>query len=177
MALRMAVKLGGGLAVRFAVLMHDLGKAATPADKLPSHPGHEEAGVALVEALAERLRVPNHLREIAVMTCRYHTHVHRAHELRADTVVKTLETCDALRRPERFADFLLACEADARGREGLEDRGYPQREYFAAAHDAAAAVVLTAEERAGRSGEQIGQELRRRRIAAVEAMKAARAAP
>ena len=113
--------------------MHDLGKGATPADKLPSHPGHEDAGVALVEQLAARLRVPNHLRELAVMTARYHTHVHRAFELRADTVLKTLEACDALRRPERFADFLLACEADARGREGLEDRAYPQREYFAAA--------------------------------------------
>ncbi len=125
MALREAVKLGGGVAVRFAVLMHDLGKGVTPADKLPSHPGHEDAGVALVEQLAARLRVPNHLRELAVMTARYHTHVHRASELRADTVLKTLEGCDALRRPERFADFLLACEADARGRKGLEMRDYP----------------------------------------------------
>jgi tRNA nucleotidyltransferase (CCA-adding enzyme) len=172
MALRMAVKLGGGVATRFAVLMHDLGKAATPADKLPSHPGHEDAGVALVEALAERLRVPNHLRELAVMTSRFHTHVHRAFELRADTVVRTLEACDALRRPERFADFLLACEADARGRTGLEERDYPQREYFTAARAAVAAVALTAEERAGRSGEQIGQELRTRRVAAVEVLKA-----
>jgi tRNA nucleotidyltransferase (CCA-adding enzyme) len=98
--------------------------------------------------------------------------VHRAAELRPATVLNTLEGCDALRRPERFADFLLACEADARGREGLEDRGYPQREYFAAARAAAAAVVLTAEDRAGRSGEQIGQELRQRRIAAVAALKA-----
>ena len=105
------------------------------------------------------------------MTARYHTHVHRAFELRADTVLKTLEGCDALRRPERFADFLLACEADARGRTGLEDRDYPQREFFAAARAAAAAVALTAEERAGLSGEQIGQELRKRRIAAIEALK------
>ena len=125
MALREAVRLGGGVAVRFAVLMHDLGKGVTPADKLPSHPGHEDAGVALVEQLAARLRVPNHLRELAVMTARYHTHVHRASELRADTVLKTLEGCDALRRPERFADFLLACEADARGRKGLEDARLP----------------------------------------------------
>ena len=80
--------------------------------------------------MRDRLRVPNHLRELAVMTARYHTHVHRAAELRADTVLNTLEGCDALRRPERFADFLLACEADARGRTGLEDRGYPQREYL-----------------------------------------------
>jgi tRNA nucleotidyltransferase (CCA-adding enzyme) len=175
MALREAVKAGGGLGVRFAVLMHDLGKGATPADKLPSHPGHEDAGVALVEQLCARLRVPNHLRELAVMTARYHTHVHRAHELRADTVLKTLEGCDALRRPERFADFLRACEADARGREGLEDRSYPQRDYFTAARDAAAAIVLTTEERTGLSGEQIGQELRRRRVTAIETVKAANA--
>jgi len=172
LSLREAVKAGGGLAVRFAVLMHDLGKAATPADKLPSHHGHEDAGVALVEQLCARLRVPNHLRELAVITARYHTHVHRAMELRADTVVKTLEACDALRRPDRFADFLLACEADARGRTGLEAREYPQRAFFARARDAAAAVALTAAEREGMSGEKIGLELRRRRVAAVEALKA-----
>jgi len=175
MALREAVKLGGGVAVRFAVLMHDLGKGVTPADKLPSHPGHEDAGIALVEQLAARLRVPNHLRELAVMTARYHTHVHRASELRADTVLKTLEGCDALRRPERFEDFLLACESDARGRKGLEMRDYPQRQYFAAARTAVAAVILTPEERTGLSGEQIGQELRKRRVAAIETLKAASA--
>jgi tRNA nucleotidyltransferase (CCA-adding enzyme) len=175
LALREAVKLGGGAAVCFAVLMHDLGKGATPADKLPSHHGHEDAGVALVEQLAARLRVPNHLRELAVMTARYHTHVHRAAELRADTVLKTLEGCDALRRPERFEDFLMACEADARGRTGLETRDYPQRKFFAAARASVATVVLSAQERTGLSGEQIGQELRKRRVAAIEALKSANA--
>jgi tRNA nucleotidyltransferase (CCA-adding enzyme) len=167
LSLREAVRLGGSVAVRFAVLMHDLGKAATPPDILPSHHGHEAAGVARVEALCDRLRVPNQLRELAVITARYHTHVHRAFELRPDTVLKTLESCDALRRPERFADFLLACESDARGRTGLEARAYPQRDFFSRARDAAAAVQMTAEERAGLSGEKIGQELRRRRIAAI----------
>jgi len=157
--------------VRFAVLMHDLGKGATPPDILPSHHGHEGAGVALVEQLCARLRVPNQLRELAVITSRYHTHVHRALELRPATVLKTLESCDALRRPERFADFLLACEADARGRSGLEHRAYPQREYMARARDAAAAVQMTVEERAGLTGERIGQELRRRRVAAIEKVK------
>ncbi len=170
LALREAVKLGGGVAVRFAVLMHDLGKGVTPADILPSHHGHEEAGVELVEQLAARLRVPNQLRELAVITARYHTHVHRALELRADTVLRTLEGCDALRRPERFADMLLACEADARGRKGFEARDYPQRRLLAEARERAASVVLSDEERQGLSGEQIGQELRRRRIAAIEAL-------
>ena len=171
LALREVVKLGGGVPARFAVLMHDLGKAATPAEALPSHHGHEDAGVALVEQLCARVRVPNHLRELGAMTARYHTHVHRALELRADTVVKTLEGCDALRRPERFRDFLLACEADKRGRAGLESRPYPQREFFERARDVVAAVMLTPEERKGLSGEQIGQELRRRRTAAVSALK------
>ena len=160
MALRAAVKLGGGVAVRFAVLTHDLGKGITPTDKLPSHHGHEDAGVPLVESLCARLRVPNHLRELAVITSRYHSHVHRAFELRAATVLKTLEACDAMRRPERFADMLLACEADARGRKDLEDRAYPQREFFARAREAAAAVSLSAEDRAGKTGEQIGELLR-----------------
>jgi tRNA nucleotidyltransferase (CCA-adding enzyme) len=172
LSLRQAVKLGGGVAARFAVLMHDLGKGVTPAEVLPSHHGHEDAGVALVEQLTSRLRVPNHLRELAVMTARFHTHVHRAFELRAATMLNTLESCDALRRPDRFADFLLACEADARGRKGLEDRSYPQREYFALARERAASVALTAEDRQGLSGEQIGEELRRRRIAAIEELKA-----
>jgi tRNA nucleotidyltransferase (CCA-adding enzyme) len=171
LALQAAVKLGAGLPARFAVLMHDLGKGVTPAEVLPSHHGHEDAGVALVEQLCARLRVPNHLREIAVIAARYHTHVHRALELRPDTVLRTLESCDALRRPERFADFLLACEADKRGRKGLEDHPYPQREFFARAREAAASVALSADERAGLSGEQIGQALRKRRIAAIEALE------
>jgi len=172
MALREAVKLGGGVPVRFAVLMHDLGKAATPAEILPSHHGHEGAGVALVEQLCERLRVPTHLRELAVITSRFHTHVHRALELRPDTVLRTLENCDAFRRPERFADLLMACEADARGRKGLEQREYPQRAWFSQARELAAAVVLSEEDRRGLTGEQIGQELRRRRIAAIETLGA-----
>ncbi|HET7811255.1 MAG TPA: multifunctional CCA addition/repair protein [Steroidobacteraceae bacterium] len=172
LALRQAVRLGGGTTVRFAVLMHDLGKATTPPETLPSHHGHEDAGVALVEQLCARLRVPSHFRELAVIAARYHTHVHRAAELRAATVLKVLESCDALRRPERFGDFLLACEADARGRTGFEERPYPQREFFAAARDRVAAVALTAEERAGLTGPQIGEELRRRRLAAIEVLQA-----
>ena len=171
LALREAVKLGGSVAVRFAVLMHDLGKGVTPAEVLPAHHGHEDAGVALVEQLCARVRVPNHLRELAVITARFHTHVHRAFELRADTTLRTLESCDALRRPERFADFLLACEADKRGRTGLENEPYPQREYFARTRDAAAAVVMSSEERTGLSGEEIGKRLRQRRLAAIEALK------
>jgi tRNA nucleotidyltransferase (CCA-adding enzyme) len=172
LSLREAVKLGGGVAARFAVLMHDLGKGATPPAMWPAHHGHEDAGVALVEKLCERLRVPNNLRELAVITTRFHTHVHRALELRADTVLRTLEGCDALRRPERFTDFLLACEADARGRTGREGREYPQRQYFVDARERAAAAALGPEERKGLTGEQIGLELRKRRLAMLEDLKA-----
>ena len=136
LALREAVKLGGGVPARFAVLMHDLGKAATPAEILPSHHGHEDAGVALVEQLCNGCACLITCANSPSLATRYHTHVHRAMELRADTVLKTLESCDALRRPERFADFLLACEADARGRTGLEDRDYPQRALLRAAASA-----------------------------------------
>jgi tRNA nucleotidyltransferase (CCA-adding enzyme) len=174
LALRAAVRLGGGVTVRFAVLMHDLGKARTPPEILPAHHGHEEAGVALVEQVCARLRVPGHFRELAVMAARHHTHVHLAAELRSATVLKVLEGCDAMRRPERFGDFLLACEADARGRTGFEERPYPQREFFAAARERVAAVALTADERAGLTGVQIGEELRRRRQAAIEELQAAR---
>jgi tRNA nucleotidyltransferase (CCA-adding enzyme) len=107
-----------------------------------------------------------------VITTRFHTHVHRALELRADTVLRTLEGCDALRRPERFTDFLLACEADARGRTGREGREYPQRQYFVDARERAAAAALGPEERRGLTGEQIGLELRKRRLAMLEDLKA-----
>ena len=172
LALREAVNLGGGVAARFAVLMHDLGKGATPAEVLPSHHGHEDAGVALVEQLCARLRVPNPLRELAMITARYHTHVHRALELRADTVLRTLEGRASPRRRDPYLDFMPLCEADARGRQGLAAREYPQRAFFAEARARAASVALGEDQRRGLTGEQIGMELRRRRIAAIEELKA-----
>jgi len=172
LALRYAADAGAPAAVRFAVLTHDLGKARTPREHWPSHHGHEELGVPLIEALCERLRVPNGHRELAVLAARYHTHVHRARELKAATLLTLLENCDAFRRPERFAELLLACEADARGRTGLESAPYPQVDYLQQARAAAAAVALTEEERRGLKGQEIGAELRRRRLAALEALRA-----
>ncbi len=112
----------------------------------PRHHGHEERSVALIEALAARLRVPADYRELAVIVARYHGIVHRAFELKPRTVLEFIERADAVRRPERFGQVLLACEADARGRLGLEDKPYPQREYLIAARIAAAAVKPSAEE-------------------------------
>ena len=171
LALRSAAALGASGAARFAVLTHDLGKAATPRADWPSHRGHEEFGVPLIEALCARLRVPNAYRELAILTARYHTLAHRAPQLRAVTLLQLLEDCDALRRPERFGEFLTACEADARGRTGLEHAPYPQAEYLRAVLAAAAAVSLSEAERAGLPGPAIGAELRRRRLAAVSALK------
>jgi tRNA nucleotidyltransferase (CCA-adding enzyme) len=173
LAVRYSAGVGASTAVRYAALTHDLGKALTPKDMLPSHRGHEEAGVALVEALSERLKVPNGFRELAVLTSRHHALVHRAAELRPTTLLTLLETVDAFRRPERFAELLLACECDARGRTGLEARPYPQREYLLAARDAAAAVTLSEQERAGLQGRAIGEKIREKRLAAVAAVKGA----
>jgi len=129
--------------------------------------------VPLIEALCERLKVPNGHRELAVLAGRYHTRVHRAGELKAATLLTLLENCDAFRRPERFAELLLACEADARGRTGLESAPYPQVAYLQQVRAAAAAVALTEEERRGLKGAEIGAELRRRRLEAIAAARPA----
>jgi len=171
LALRYSANVGASTAVRYAALTHDLGKALTPKEMLPRHRGHEEAGVALVEGLCERLKVPNGFRELAVLACRHHALVHKALELRPNTVLTLLETTDAFRRPERFAELLLACEADARGRTGLEDRPYPQAAYLLKARDAAAAVTLTNEERTGLQGRAIGEKIREKRLTAVTSVK------
>jgi tRNA nucleotidyltransferase (CCA-adding enzyme) len=171
LAVRYAAKIGAPTSVRFAVLMHDLGKAITPQENWPSHRGHEEAGVPLVEGLSQRLKVPNGFRELAVLGARHHAAVHRAAELRPDTILKLLETVDAFRRPERFAELLLVCESDARGRTGLENNPYPQAEYLGRARDAAAAVQLSDEDRAGLEGPAIGAKIRAKRLDAVTRVK------
>jgi len=171
LSLRYAANSGASTAVRFAVLTHDLGKGITPREQWPAHLGHEEAGVALVEALAERLKVPNGYRELAVLTCRYHQVVHRAAELRPATVLKLLENADAFRRPDRFSELLLACESDARGRTGLESRPYLQRDYLTRARDAAASATLTDTDRVGLTGKAIGEKIREKRLAALSSVK------
>jgi tRNA nucleotidyltransferase (CCA-adding enzyme) len=175
LALRYAAAHAAPNAVRFAVLTHDLGKALTPKADWPSHQRHEEFGVPLIEALCERLRIPNGHRELAVLTARYHTLVHRALELRPATLLTLLENCDAFRRPERFGELLLACEADARGRTGREHEPYPQADHLRSALAASAAVALNAADRQGLSGPEIGEEVRRRRLAAVSAVPRATA--
>ncbi len=135
-----AEKLSSDVEVRFAALVHDLGKGTTNPADLPSHPGHEQRGVKIIRTMTERLRVPRACRELAVLVAEYHSHCHRAFELRESTIVKVLEKTDAFRRPDRFEQFLLACEADARGRTGFEHREYAQADYFRAAFAAATTV-------------------------------------
>ena len=172
MVLDMSARLQASLAVRYACLGHDLGKATTPAEILPRHLRHEERSVALVRAMSERLRVDNACRALAVVVAREHGNVHRSGEFGGAAVLRLLERCDALRRPERFAEVLLACECDARGRLGLEDRPYPPRQRLSDALARARAVDATAiAEQAsarGLTGPAIGEAIREARVRAVE---------
>jgi len=162
-----AARLSADPAVRYAALTHDLGKGTTPKDVLPHHYGHEERSVKLVEALSERLKTPRDFKELAVLVARHHGLVHKAEELRPETLLKLLESADAFRRPERFELFLLACEADHRGRTGLEDKPFPQADYLRKAAAAARAVSAEKLGAAGLTGAEIGEQLRKLRLDAV----------
>lgn len=171
MVLDMAARLGASLAVRYACLGHDLGKGTTPADVLPRHTGHEERSVRLVRALSERLRVDNACRALAETTAREHGNIHRSGEFGAAAIVRLLERCDALRRPDRFAELLLACECDARGRLGLEERPYPQRSRLLEALRLTTAIDATAvaEDAAahGLAGPAVGAAIHAARVEAL----------
>ena len=171
LAVRYAAKIGAPTSVRFAVLMHDLGKARTPPENWPSHRGHEERSVALIGALADRLRLPGEYRDLSIIVARYHGIVHRAFELRPKTILEFMERADAFRRPERFAQALLACEADSRGRTGLENVPYPQRAYLQAARDAAAAIKPAPEDVAAQTGTEIAKRLHERRAQAIAQLR------
>ena len=171
MVLEQSVRLSGDPQIRVAALVHDLGKAETAPDKLPSHDGHEQRSVELINDLCARYKIPNSFRDLAVMVARYHTHCHRAQELRPTTLLDILEALDALRRPERFEAFLVACEADARGRGGMEDRLYPQAQYFRDALAAANKVTAGPLLKQGIQGEAVGRRLRQLRVEAIRALK------
>jgi tRNA nucleotidyltransferase (CCA-adding enzyme) len=176
MVLDQAERLSDNVDVRFAGLVHDLGKATTPKYRLPSHPGHEKRGGKLVRKMAKRLPVPRACRDLGRLVAEYHTHCHRAFELRAKTIVKLFEATDAFRQPERFERFLIVCEADARGRTGLEDREYPQADYLRGAVNAVDRIDAAGIARAN-EGRDIGAAIRRARIAAVREYKSASQLP
>ncbi|WP_368563415.1 multifunctional CCA addition/repair protein [Pseudoxanthomonas sp. UTMC 1351] len=164
----MAAKLAPGDAViGFAALTHDLGKALTPTDVLPKHIGHEHAGVKPVLALCERLKVPLEHRDLAVMACREHLNVHRLTELRDVTVFELLARCDAFRKPDRIAQLALVCEADKRGRLGSEDADYSQGRELQRLHAAAMAINARDVVDPELSGPEIGEAVRKARIAAI----------
>lgn len=171
MVLHQAARLSPDPVVRFAALTHDLGKGLTPKEELPKHPGHEERGVALIQALCARYKAPREYRDLAVLVARWHQHCHKAMELHPTTLWDTLAALDALRRPERFAQFLCACEADARGRIGKEDQPYLSAEFLRAARAAAAQVSPAPLLAAGLQGEKLAAALRERRIAAIRALR------
>ncbi|MCH7854031.1 MAG: multifunctional CCA addition/repair protein [Proteobacteria bacterium] len=167
MVIEQAAKLSDSVDVRFAALAHDLGKATTSRHLLPSHHGHEQRSVKIIRAMAKRLPIPVACRELAVVVADLHGHCHRALELRPATVLKVLERTDAFRRPERFEKFLLACEADARGRTGFEDKPYPQADYFKGALIAANTVTAREVMAEGADGPEISTALRARRVDAI----------
>lgn len=167
LALQQVVRLDGGARVSLAVMLHDLGKATTPEDILPSHIGHEQRSVELVKSFCQRLRVPNAWRDLAVLVARFHTTCHRALELRPQTVLKMLEAIGAFKYPDRLEEFLLACEADARGRKGLEQRSYPQAELIRQASTAAAAVDSKPLREEGLYGAALGEAIRRERLSRI----------
>jgi len=171
MALQQATALSAATDVRFAVLLHDLGKGTTPPAAWPRHIRHERGGVQLVEQVCQRLRAPRRHSELARAACLYHTDCHRALELRGKTLLKLLTATDALRRPDRFEAFLLACEADARGRLGLEQRDYPQANYLRRALAAALGVNAEQFNHKGLAGKALGDAISAQRIKVLESLR------
>ncbi|MEO6408492.1 MAG: multifunctional CCA addition/repair protein [Burkholderiaceae bacterium] len=177
LVLDMSARLEASLPVRFACLGHDLGKALTPSALLPRHIGHEQRSERLVRALSERWRVPAECRELAQVTAREHGNVHRSGELGPAALLRLLDRCDALRRPDRFEGLLLACECDARGRTGLEEAPYPQRDRLlralALARSVDTTVIAAQAHERGWSGPAIGAAIAAARNAALERIDAA----
>lgn len=164
LVLQQACKLSDNPQVRFAALVHDLGKGTTPESEWPRHINHEARSADIVLDVCKRMRIPNDYRDLAERTARFHLHFHRALELKPSTVVKTLEQLDAFRKPERFNYFLLACEADARGRPGYEQRDYKQSQYFRAAFEAANKVDVAALIEQGYQQRELANKIKEERI-------------
>jgi tRNA nucleotidyltransferase (CCA-adding enzyme) len=173
LVLDMAAQLApGDDLVGFCALTHDLGKALTPSDVLPRHLGHEHRGVAPLRALCARLKVPLEHATLAELVCREHLNAHRALELKPATLLKLLSALDALRRPQRLRTFLLACEADKRGRLGHQDDDYPPADYLRAACATAAAIQAAPFVAQGLSGPAVGEAMQRARLAAIAQLRA-----
>lgn len=170
MVLEQSVLLSDDSATRFAALCHDLGKGATPKDQWPSHRGHEKMGIPLIKQLGQRLKAPTGHIRLAELVSEFHLHLHRIEDLKPKTIVKVLEQTDAFRKPERFEQFLIACEADFRGRTGFENRDYPQSDLMRKALTACQGVSTKAIIDSGHTGKQIGEQIHRQRVSVVKHM-------
>ena len=171
MALQQSVRLSDRSAIRFAVLVHDLGKGITPDDVLPSHKGHEARGVALVDNVCDRFKVPNDVRQLALAVTEYHLMCHKAQQLGPETIVNLLKGIGALKSRDKLEDFILCCEADARGRTGFEDRDYPSSDYLRDALSCISAISVADLVEAGLDGAEIGRQLHLRRTARIADLK------
>ncbi|WP_217520876.1 multifunctional CCA addition/repair protein [Vibrio metschnikovii] len=164
-----AAKLSPSIAVRFAAQVHDVGKGVTPQSEWPSHKMHCHTGVKIINALCERVRIPNECKDLALLVCEQHSNIHRAAELKASTKLKILDKLDVWRKPERLYDVLLCCQADHAGRLGCEANAYPQRDLFLNAYQAALSVKVQQVIADGFQGKAIKEELNKRRIQAISA--------
>ena len=171
MVLEQSAALSSSNAVRFAALVHDLGKALSPKERLPKHHGHGQKGLAPIKALCERIRVPNEYRDLAVLVSDLHQNIHQAFELRPETIIKQFDKADLWRKPERLAQILLACEADMKGRTGFEAQDYPQANYLTSCFNAAKNIDIKPIIASGFKGADIKTELQRRRIEVVAECK------
>ena len=160
------------LSVRWACLLHDLGKGLTPESEWPRHIAHEHTGLRLIKAVNARFKVPRDCQELAMLVGQYHTHGHRALELKASTLFELMQSFDIYRRPQRFEEFIAGCEMDARGRLGFEQRDYPQAEYLRGAANAARTVAVQPLRDQGYEGPELGEALKQERLKAVQAYKA-----
>lgn len=172
MVLQQAALLSDRLDIRFAALVHDLGKGVTKPELWPAHHGHEHTGLPLIKQLCQRLRVPNDCRDLALLVCEYHQIIHRARELKSSTVLKLFNAIDLWRKPQRLDAILLCCQADLRGRTGFEQADYPQAEYLLTLANAAQQVNAKTLLAQGLKGEQIKQGLERARLSAISTAKA-----
>jgi tRNA nucleotidyltransferase (CCA-adding enzyme) len=160
------------LSVRWACLLHDLGKGLTPEEEWPRHIAHEHKGLKAIKAVNQRFKVPRDCQELALLVGQYHTHGHRALELKPSTLLDLLQSFDVYRRPQRFEEFIIACEMDARGRKGFEDRNYPQAEYLRGAAEAARQVAVQPLLDQGYQGQELGEALKRERLDTLKVYKA-----